>query len=140
MRLMPAARGWFFSGHQHLYQRITWKDQAAAESLPQIVIAGHGGTRIDANGLPGYTHGSRANSSISCTQTFPDHLPGSGAPFGFGAGEEAVLRTSSQTGYVSIQRDPKAPGDIGWTVTPKWIGTPPAFPNAHVSCDGTPLP
>lgn len=129
-----------FTGHQHLYQRITWKDRAAAESLPQIVIAGHGGTRVDPNGLPGHTHGANANPSISCTQTFPGTLPGSGAPFGFGAGEEAMLRTSSQNGYVAIQRDRKAPGDIGWVVTPKWIGTPPAFPNANVSCDGKPIP
>ncbi|WP_346894261.1 metallophosphoesterase [uncultured Roseibium sp.] len=128
-----------FAGHQHLYQRITWKDPTVAKRLPQIVIAGNGGTGVDANGLPGYAHGSNANPSISCTQTFPDKLPGSNAPFGFGSDEEAAMRTASRNGYVHIQRNPNAPGPIGWMVTPKWIGTPPAFPNANVHCDGMPV-
>jgi hypothetical protein len=130
-----------FSGHQHLHQEIAWTDSDGAEHLPRVIIAGNGGTKLDSSGLPGYAHGANAKASIRCTQRFPDVLPGSQKfPFGFGAGRMASLRTASQHGYLHIERDVNAPGDLGWVVTPKWVGTAPAFPDAEsVHCDGTAL-
>jgi hypothetical protein len=130
-----------FSGHQHLHQEIAWTGSGAGEHLPRVIIVGNGGTKLDGSGLPGYAHGAKANTSIRCTQRFPDVLPGSQKfPFGFGAGRMASLRTASQHGYLHIERDVNAPGDLGWVVTPKWVGTAPAFPDAEsVHCDGTAL-
>ena len=130
-----------FSGHQHLYQEITWIDREAARHLPRVIIAGNGGTKLDASGLPGYTHGKKAKASIHCTQRFPDVLPGGQKhPFGFGADQMARLRTASHFGYILLQRDLTAPRDLGWRVTPKWFETVPAFPPAEaVHCDGTPI-
>ncbi|AXS39515.1 hypothetical protein [Breoghania sp. L-A4] len=99
-----------------------------------MIIAGHGGTKLDANGLPGYSRGSMA--SITCTQTFPDQLPDRRhSRFGFGSGETATLATASQYGYLLITRNPAAPA--GWDLAPMWLGPAPAFPKASVSCDGT---
>ena len=130
-----------FTGHQHLYQEITWADPNTAAMLPRIVIVGNGGTKIDSNGLPGYAKGANAKTSLSCTQTFPDTLPGQDkSPFGFGANRKALIRTASQAGYMHIERDMKAPDNLGWVVTPKWIGNAPTFPDAApVHCDGTPI-
>lgn len=122
-----------FAGHQHLFQEITWTDPNSAKSMPRIIIVGNSGTKLDANGLPGYARGTAANASITCHQKFPDT-----PSFGFGAGQRALLRTASQYGYMHIKRD--AAEVLGWTMTPIWIGAAPVFPNAKgVQCDGTPV-
>lgn len=122
-----------FAGHQHLFQEIRWTDPGIAKSMPRVIVVGNGGTKLDANGLPDFATGADARVSISCVQMFPDT-----PSFGFGAGQRARLRTASQYGYTHIKRDVNAPEELGWTVTPVWIGAAPAFPDAaNVQCDGT---
>ncbi|MFZ5962282.1 metallophosphoesterase [Thalassococcus sp. BH17M4-6] len=114
------------SGHQHLYQHLSLTAVGLGDAVRSDVhIAGHGGVRMDADGLPAFARNE--DGLRGCKTSFAGRTV-------LGRTDMAAeTQTASAYGYLLLTRDAAAAG--GWQVMPRWYLAATPLQDAAGSCD-----
>ncbi|MDU8909662.1 metallophosphoesterase [Aestuariicoccus sp. MJ-SS9] len=105
------------SGHQHLFQHLALSAKGLGpEVLTDVYVAGHGGVRMDSDGLPAFANDE--SGLRSCGTSFADDLV-------MGRDDvTATTQTARAYGFLLLTRDAASAGpggpQSGWEVTPQW--------------------